>query len=548
MNRRRFLHTLAALGFSPWLMSPMRPRLSASQGEATLLHFTDSHAQLLPIYYREPSTHLGTGKNSNTPPYITGQAWLDFFGIPAHSRDAYAFTAIDFAQAAELFGKMGGFAHLATLIKQIRAERGTENTLLLDGGDTWQGSATALWTQGQDMIAASNLLGVDIMTGHWEFTYGSQQLLANLKQFNGDWLAQNITLSEEAQWASNSETDAVFKPYQIKTINRTRIAIIGQAYPYTPIANPKRFVPDWRFGIQEHNLQQLVKQIKQTKAADAIILLSHNGLAIDLKLAARVTGLDVILGGHSHDALPRPIIVDNAQGKTWVTNAGSHGKFLAVLDVQAANGHVQNLRYQLVPVFANLLAPDTAMQQLIERIRQPYLKQLQQPLAVAEQLLYRRDTYSGTFDQLIVNALRTVNTAEIALSPGFRWGTTILPGQTISYEAVMNHTAISYPETYTRHLTGQQLQAILEDVADNLFNPDPYYQPGGDMVRVGGISYQCNPQARYGKRISGLRGANGQLLDANKAYKVSGWASVSDHPTGPAVADVVSEYLRLISG
>lgn len=541
MNRRRFLHTLAVLGFSPWLMSPMRSRSST---DATVLHFTDSHAQLLPVYYREPSSHLGTGFHNNVPPYITGQAFLDFFGIPTHSRDAYAFTSIDFAQAAELFGKMGGFAHLATLIKQIRAERGTENTLLLDGGDTWQGSATALWTQGQDMVAASNLLGVDIMTGHWEFTYGSQQLLANLKQFNGDWLAQNITLSEEAQWASNSQTDAVFKPYQIKTINQTRIAIIGQAYPYTPIANPKRFVPDWRFGIQEHNLQQLIKHIKQTKAADAIILLSHNGLAIDLKLAARVTGIDVILGGHSHDALPRPIIVDNSEGKTWVTNAGSHGKFLAVLDVQAANGKVQNLRYQLVPVFANLLAPDTAMQQLIDRIRQPYLKQLQQPLAVAEQLLYRRDTYSGTFDQLIVNALRTVNTAEIALSPGFRWGTTILPGQTISYEAVMNHTAISYPETYTRHLTGQQLQAILEDVADNLFNPDPYYQQGGDMVRVGGISYQCNAQARYGKRISGLRGANGQLLDANKAYKVSGWASVSDRPTGPAIADVVSEYLR----
>jgi len=541
MNRRRFLHTLAVLGFSPWLMSPTRSRSTA---EATVLHFTDSHAQLLPIYYREPSTQPGTGKNSNIPAYRSGQVLLDFFGIPAHSRNAYAFTAIDFAHAAELFGKMGGFAHLATLIKHIRAERGTENTLLLDGGDTWQGSATALWTQGQDMIAASNLLGVDIMTGHWEFSYGSQQLQTNIKQFKGDWLAQNITLSEEAQWAGNSETDAVFKPYQIKTINQTRLAIIGQAYPYTPIANPKRFVPDWRFGIQEQNLQRLVKQIKQNKAADAIILLSHNGLAIDLKLASRVTGVDVILGGHSHDALPRPIIVDNAEGKTWVTNAGSHGKFLAVLDVQAANGRVQNLRYQLVPVFANLLPPDSAMQQLIDRIRQPYLKQLQQTLAVAEQLLYRRDTYSGTFDRLILNALRTVNAAEIALSPGFRWGTTILPGQTITYEAVMNHTAISYPETYTRHLTGQQLQAILEDVADNLFNPDPYYQQGGDMVRVGGISYQCDPQARYGKRISGLRGTNGQLLDANKAYKVSGWASVHDRQTGPAVADVVSDYLR----
>jgi sulfur-oxidizing protein SoxB len=544
INRRRLLQTLAALGFSPWLMSPVKARHPDPFGNATLLHFTDSHAQLEPLYYREPALNLGTGLGKNLPPYLTGQAFLNFFGIAAHSQLAHACTHLDFAEAAQVFGKMGGFAHLATLIKQIRAQRGAENTLLLDGGDTWQGSATALWTQGHDMIAASNLLGVDFMTGHWEFTYGSQQVLDNLKRFSGELLAHNISLSEEAQFASGSGSAAVFVPYRIKTLNKVRIAIIGQAYPYTPIANPKRFTPDWQFGIQEQNLQMLIRQIRQQKAADVIVLLSHNGMAVDLKLASRVNGLDIILGGHTHDAIPRPIVVENPEGKTWVTNAGSHGKFLAVLDLQVSNGHLQNLRYQLMPVFANLLEPDWHMQQLIDSIRQPYLTQLQQPLAVAEHLLYRRDTYMGSFDQLILNALRQVNDADIALSPGFRWGGSILPGQTISFESVMNHTAITYPQTYTRTLSGTQLKAILEDVADNLFNPDPYYQQGGDMVRVGGMTYRCDPDANIGKRISELRLDHGALLEARKLYRVSGWASVNEAQTGKPVAEVVCEYLQ----
>ncbi|GAB6139309.1 thiosulfohydrolase SoxB [Methylosoma difficile] len=545
MNRRRLLQTLAALGFSPWLLSPVKPRHQYPFGNATLLHFTDSHAQLEPLYYREPALNLGTGAGKHLPPYLTGKAFLDFFGIAAHSRLAHACTPLDFSEAAQVFGKMGGFAHLATLVKQIRAQRGAENTLLLDGGDTWQGSATALWTQGHDMIAASNLLGVDFMTGHWEFTYGSQQVLDNLKRFNGELLAHNISLSEEAQFASGSETAAVFAPYRIKTLNKVRIAIIGQAYPYTPIANPKRFTPDWQFGIQEQNLQILIRQIRQQKAADVIVLLSHNGMAVDLKLASRVSGLDIILGGHTHDAIPRPMVVDNPEGKTWVTNAGSHGKFLAVVDLYVNNGRLQNLRYQLLPVFAHLLPADQAMQQLIDSIRQPYLAQLQQPLAVADQLLYRRDTYKGSFDPLILNALRQVNGADVALSPGFRWGGTLLPGQTINFEAVMNHTAVTYPQTYTREMSGAQLKAILEDVADNLFNPDPYYQQGGDMVRVGGMTYRCDPEAAFGNRISELRLDNGELLAAGKRYQVAGWAGVGEELSGKPVWELLVEYLKV---
>ncbi|MEQ1545865.1 thiosulfohydrolase SoxB [Methyloglobulus sp.] len=549
MIRRQFLQYLGLLGLSPGLIScfssiPDTLYPSSDFGNVTLMHMTDCHAQLLPVYYREPSVNIGVGGSYRQPPHLAGKEFLGFFGIKPGSREAYAFTHLDFAEAAAVYGKMGGFAHLATLIKQIKQSSPHGNFLLLDGGDTWQGSATSLWTQGADMLAACNLLGVDVMTGHWEFTYGSARVSANLKRFNGDFVAQNVSLTEEAQFASGAESDLIFQPYVIKQFNNARIAIIGQAYPYTPIANPKRLVPEWQFGIQEQRLQKTVTEIRQQKSADVIILLSHNGMDIDLKLASRVTGIDVILGGHTHDAIPKPIWVKNSGGKTCVTNAGSHGKFLAVLDLDIRQNRLRDLRYRLLPVFSNLLEPDAEMQRLINTLRKPYLEKLQQPLGIADKLLYRRDTYKGTFDQLLLDALLSVNESQIALSPGFRWGTTLLPGQTITYEEVMNHTAITYPNTLRRNLAGSEIKTILEDVADNLFNRDPYYQQGGDMVRAGGMTFYCKPNADIGQRISQMRLCNGTLLDAKKAYSVSSWASVNQIADGRPMVDVLVDYLK----
>ena len=543
MNRRQFLHFLALAGLSPQLANSNSLDENFYNfpdfGNARLLHFTDCHAQLLPVYYREPSVNIGVGKAKNQPPHLTGQAWLNFFGVKNGSREAYAFTEVDFNAAAQIYGKMGGFAYLATLVKQLRGQSGVENTLLLDGGDSWQGSATALWTQGQDMVAACNLLGVDVMTGHWEFTHGQTQVLKNIADFQGDFVAQNIALSEEAQFASANENMEVFKPYVIKKLKNARVAIIGQAFPFTPIANPKYFIPDWQFGIQEQSLQTIIYEIQASKKADVIVLLSHNGMDVDLKLASRVTGLDVILGGHTHDAIPKPILI----GKTWVTNAGSHGKFLSVLDLVVKNGRLADLRYQLLPVFSRLLKADVEMQNLIEKIRQPFLETLRQPLAVAEELLYRRDNFHGSFDAVLLAALRTQNEAEIAFSPGFRWGTSVLKGETVYFEDVMNHTAITYPNSYVSELSGLEIKNILEDVADNLFNSDPYYQQGGDMVRVGGMTYRCNPEEKIGKRIFECRLSNGELLQVEKKYKVSGWAAVNNVASGKPVWELVAQYL-----
>lgn len=549
LNRRDFVKYLCWLGLAPKITTgfaspPSDLYTLPPFGNVTLLHFTDSHAQLMPVYFREPSVNIGIGQAKGLPPHITGREFLNFFGIKRGSREAYAFSYLDFEEAATVYGKMGGFAHLATLINQIRHTRGHKNTLLLDGGDSWQGSATALWTRGQDMIAACNLLGVDIMTGHWEFTYGSEQVLNNCKQFKGEFLAHNIVLTEEAQFAANTENAAAFKPYSIKEFTNARVAVIGQAFPYTPIAHPQRFTPNWRFGIQERNLQKIIDQIKQTRQADVVVLLSHNGMDVDLKLASSISGIDVIFGGHTHDAMPRPVPVANASGTTWVTNAGSHGKFLAVMDMDIAHGRLRDFRYRMLPVFANLLEPDAKMQKLIDKIRAPYLTKLQRPLAVADRLLYRRDTYGGSFDEVILAALCTVNDVQIALSPGFRWGTTLLPGQTIFFEDIMRHTAITYPETYVRAMNGKEIKAILEDVADNLFNKDPYYRQGGDMVRVGGMCFCCKPEAEFGRRINGMRLSNGQPVDAGKFYKISGWASVGEVSSGTPVDDVVAQYLR----
>lgn len=547
MNRREFLQVLAIAG-AGGMTFPHQDAHAAQAADAMydlprfgnvhLLHFTDCHAQLRPVYFREPNVNLGIGDYAGKPPHLVGEALLRHYGIRPGTAQAHAFTYLDFNEAARRYGKVGGFAHLATLVKRLKA--GRPGALLLDGGDTWQGSATALWTKGQDMVDAALALGVDVMTPHWEMTLGAERVREIVdKDFKGKvaFLAQNIK--------TNDFGDPVFDPYVIREINGVPVAIIGQAFPYTPIANPRYFVPDWTFGIQEENLQQVIDAAR-ARGAQAVVLLSHNGMDVDLKLASRVRGLDAILGGHTHDGVPAPVAVKNAGGTTLVTNAGSNGKFLGVLDFDVKHGKVADFRYRLLPVFANYLPADPAMDALIGKIRAPYEQKLGEVLAVNRGLLYRRGNFNGTFDQLILDGLMQAQGAQIAFSPGFRWGTTLLPGQAITMEHLMDQTAITYPYTTVTQMSGATIKTILEDVADNLFNPDPYYQQGGDMVRVGGLQYTIDPAAGMGKRITDMRLA-GKPLDAAKTYKVAGWAPVAEEARetgGAPIWDVMAQWLR----
>ena len=538
MHRREFLRLLALAAAAG---ASLRPGASEAQaadelyqlppfGNVSLLHMTDSHAQLRPIHFREPSVNLGVGEAEGRPPHLVGEALLKHFGIATGSAAAHAFTYLDFERAARRYGKIGGYAHLATLVKRMRASR--PHALFLDGGDTWQGSATALWTEGADMIGAQKLLGVEIMTAHWEFTYGAKRVQAAVEKELApmEFLAQNVKTADFE--------DPVFKPYTLRSVNGVALAVIGQAFPYTPIANPRYMVAEWTFGIQEPRLQQLVDEVR-AKGAQVVVLLSHNGMDVDLKLAARVRGIDAILGGHTHDGVPAPVVV----GKTLVTNAGSNAKFLGVLDLDVRGGAVAGYRYRLLPVFAHLLPADAAMAAHIERVRAPYRARLEERLAVTEGLLYRRGNFNGTWDQLLLDALLQQKGAEIAFSPGFRWGSTLLPGDAITFEHLMDQTAITYPYSTLNELSGEQIKTILEDVADNLFNADPYLQQGGDMVRVGGMTYACNPRAAIGARISDMR-LRGEPLQAGKRYKVAGWAPVAEGAAGEPVWEVAARYLR----
>ena len=544
MNRRELLQLLAAAAAADLNIFADRAWAAGDGsalydlppfGNVNLLHFTDCHAQLKPIYFREPNVNIGVGAGSGVPPHLVDKALLAHFGIAAGGREAYALSDVDFVHAAQMYGKVGGFAHLATLVKRLRASR--PGALLLDGGDTWQGSATALWSHGQDMVDAQLELGVDVMTGHWEFTYGADRVKEVVdKQFHGkiDFVAQNIKTADFG--------DGVFPPYVIRSMNGVPVAIVGQAFPYTPIAHPRSFVPDWSFGIQEENLQQTVDKARQ-QGAQVVVLLSHNGMDVDIKLAGRVAGIDAILGGHTHDGVPRPSVVKNPRGRTLVTNAGSNGKFLGVLDLSVKNGVLKDWRYKLLPVFSNLLPADAKMDSVISAHRAPYETKLGEVLATSEELLYRRGNFNGTFDQVILDGLLAVKDTQIAFSPGFRWGTTLLPGEPITLERLMDMTAITYPYTTVNEFSGDQIKAILEDVCDNLFNPDPYLQQGGDMVRVGGLSYSCEPNAASGKRISDLR-LGGVPLGASTKYKVAGWAPVGDGAQGEPIWEVIAEYLR----
>lgn len=547
VGRREFLQVMglaAAAGLS-WSDDVDAARRKSEElydlprfGQVHLLHFTDCHAQLMPLHFREPHVNLGMGAQANQIPHRVGQAMLNAYGIRPGTPQAHALTHLDFARAARVYGPMGGFAHLATLVKRMRASR--PGALLLDGGDTWQGSATALWTRGQDMVDACLALGVDVMTPHWEMTLGADRVRQIVEQdFKGRvaFLAQNIRTQDFG--------DPVFESYVMREMNGVSIAIIGQAFPYTPIANPRYFTPDWTFGIQEENLQATVDEARG-KGAAVVVLLSHNGMDVDLKLAGRVRGLDAILGGHTHDGVPQPVSVRNAGGVTLVTNAGSNGKFLGVLDFEVRDRRVRDYRYRLVPVFSQLLPADPEMAALVDRIRKPFESRLTETLAVTEDVLYRRGNFNGSFDQLILDALMQTQQAQIAFSPGFRWGTSLLPGQAITMEHLLDQTAITYPTVTVTDMKGEMIKTILEDVADNLFNPDPYYQQGGDMVRVGGLQYAMEPGAAMGRRISDMR-LGGRPVEADKTYRVAGWAPVSEQARdqgGAPVWDVVAPWLR----
>jgi sulfur-oxidizing protein SoxB len=507
-------------------------------GNVRLLHFTDCHAQLLPVYFREPNVNLGIADAYGRAPHLVGHKLLEHFGVAPGGALAHAYSYLDFNAAAERFGKVGGFAHLATLVKRLRGEAGDGNSLLMDGGDTWQGSGTAYWTRGQDMVDACKLLGVDTMVGHWEFTYGEdrvREIVDNDLAGHMDFLAQNVT---DTEWG-----DPVFEQYTIKEVGGHAVAIIGQAFPYTPIANPRYKIPNWSFGINDEHAQAMVDEVRG-KGAEVVVLLSHNGMDVDLKMASRVSGLDVILGGHTHDGMPAPTVVSNSSGKTLVCNAGSQGKFLGCLDFKVSGGGVKDFQYRLLPVFSDFLPADAEMAAYVENVRKPYAAKLGERLATTEQTLYRRGNFNGTFDQVIVDALVEVKGADAAFSPGFRWGTTVPAGHDILFEHVMDQTGLTYPKVTLTEMSGETVHRIMEDVCDNLFNTDPYYQQGGDMVRVGNIDYVLDPTQGMGKRITEVH-IGGKPMEPKKTYLVAGWASVQEQPDSlDDIWDVVATYLR----
>jgi sulfur-oxidizing protein SoxB len=541
ISRRDFLQLAAATAAilpGGWPRALAQQRLTQAEllrfdaiGNVTLVHVTDIHGQLRPIHFREPSTNLGVGEAKGLVPHVTGQALLDLYKIPAGSAAAHALGADDFAALAKSYGRLGGLDRIATILSAIRAERG-ERVVFLDGGDTWQNSYTSLTSKGQDMVDCMALLKPAAMTGHWEFTLGTERVKELSEKLGFPFLAQNI---RDTEW-----NEAAFEA--MTTIERggVKIAVIGQAFPYTPIANPRWMMPNWSFGIREDDLKANVEKARQD-GAGLVVLLSHNGFDVDRKLASRVAGIDVILTGHTHDALPEIVKV----GRTLLVASGSHGKFVSRLDLDVRGGEVKDYRYKLIPVFADAIAPEPEMAAKIREVRAPHEAMLRETIGRTETLLYRRGNFNGTLDDLICDAILSERDAEIALSPGFRWGNSLLPGQEITREDVYNATAITYPATYRMTMSGARLKEILEDVADNLFNPDPYYQQGGDMVRAGGLSYTIDVGQPMGRRISDLTlRASGRPLEPAKDYVVAGWASVNEGTEGPPIWDVVMRHIQ----
>lgn len=503
-------------------------------GTVTILYIADTHAQLMPLHFREPSVNLGVGADKGLPPHLTDAAFRKYFNVAAGTADAFALTADDFVSLAKNYGKMGGMDRVATLVRAVRAERGDDKVLLLDGGDSWQGSWTSLQTKAQDMVDVMGALKLDALVGHWEFTYGADRVKELVKAAPFAFLAQNI---RDAEWQ-----EPVFEARKMFERGGAKVAVIGQALPRTAIANPRWMFPQWEFGIREEDMQKQVDDAR-AEGADIVVLLSHDGFDVDRKLAGRVKGIDVILTAHTHDAMPGLIKV----GDTVLVATGSHGKFLSRLDIEVKNKKVTGVRYKLMPVFADAIKPDAEMAALVEKVRAPFAKDLARKIGHTDSLLYRRGNFNGTFDDLICNAMLAERDVEIALSPGFRWGGTLVPGDAITWEDVTNATAITYPNCYRNEMTGAQLKDVLEDIADNIFHPDPYFQGGGDMVRIGGMGYSIDINKAMGSRISNLTHLkSGKPIEAAKKYTVAGWASINENTQGPPIWDVVSAHISKI--
>ncbi|MEA3315215.1 MAG: thiosulfohydrolase SoxB [Campylobacterota bacterium] len=559
MSRREFVYMMAMLGAAPVFANSHTRMVDTGKaddyfklkpyGNVRLMHMTDSHAQLLPVYFREPSVNMGFHTNFGKVPHIVGDKLLNHYGIKGDKRLEYAFSCVNFEKHAESMGRVGGFAQLKTVIDYLRDSYGSDKTLLMDGGDTWQGSWTALQTRGKDMVGAMNKLGVDVAVGHWEFTYKAQEVLDNIKILDAEFLAQNVIVKDESLMEGTAEaydedTGHAFKPYTIKEMGGARVAVIGQAFPYTTIANPQRNIPDWSFGINEDSMQEMVDLVREEEKPDAVIVLSHNGFDVDKKMAEVCTGIDFIMGGHTHDGVPEAVPVTNENGTTYVCNAGSNGKFLNVLDLDVKNGKVVGHKFTLLPIFSDLIKEDEDMKKYIADVRKPYLKDLNRVLATTDETLFRRGNFNGSWDQIICDSLIEVKGADVSLSPGFRWGTTVMPGQPITFDDLATQTALTYPETYVTPIKGSAIHEILEDVADNLFHEDPFRQSGGDMVRTGGISYRINPMLPKGKRITNITMTKtGKPMDANKKYKVAGWSTVNSIAPGKPIWEVTEEYL-----
>jgi sulfur-oxidizing protein SoxB len=554
-------------------------------GNARILHITDVHGNLLPNYFREPNVNLGFGDSFGHLPHVVGRNLLEEIGVKPGSPEAYAFTYNNFEELAQKYGKTGGFGQIKTVLESLRESAGgTQNTLTLDGGDTWQGSGTSLWTRGADMVEACNILGIDVMVGHWEFTYKETEVLKNIGFFKGDFLGQNVRIMEDAlmgdeYFAMTDKYDGrglfdedeglPFKPYVIKNVGGHRIAVIGQAFPRTSNANPQKyFFPDWSFGLREDEMSELVADIRENENPDAIIVISHNGMDVDIKMASIVVGIDAIFGGHTHDGMPKPIEVKNEGGVTVVTNAGCSGKYIGVMDLDIKDHKVAGYNYKMLPILTNLIKPDAEMVSYINKMRntkyddnvvearssamsnnpsrvgKTYEEILTEKLCTTEQTLYRRGNFMGTWDQVLVNSLREEHDADFAMSAGVRWGTSVLAGHDITMEDLMTNTSMTYGETYVNEMKGSQLKDVLEGIAENLFVQDPYLQSGGDMVRMGGLDYTIEPAASLGERISNIRDDEGTPIDPNKSYRVSGWAQVGSVGNGRLMWDVAADYLR----
>ncbi|HSY76212.1 MAG TPA: bifunctional metallophosphatase/5'-nucleotidase [Bacteroidia bacterium] len=452
----------------------------------------------------------------------------------------------------DIYRNRGGFATLKTMLNELRKQN-PGNTLLVDGGDCFQGSAVASLTEGQAIVPLMNNIKYDlVLPGNWEVIYKKKMLLKDMNMYTAKKICANMFDSED------EKHELLFPPYQIFTLGGVKIGFVGYNDPLTPIRQSPGYSKGIKFTKPEQDLASYVKLLKEDNKCDMVFVVSHMGMAQQLYLSNQdyANGVDYVLGADTHERIRTPI-----QGKySKVTEPGAFASFVGKLDIIIEDGKIKDEVYQLIDVDPEKYKADEEMLKQVEEAKAPYKKDLVKVIGKTTTPLMRYFTLESPMDNMITDALREKAKTDIAISNGFRFCHPIVPDEKTGVaDITVDHMWSMLPVNsaiHTGDATGKQIMTWLEDELDKTFSPDATRRFGGWLVRFSGMKINFTIASERGKRVNSVT-IGDKPLDMDKLYSVCACERDGDpddticritnvqhaQETGILLHDIMKEYL-----